>query len=142
MTERDDPTLRRQVQTHELSIGGTTELQRDRWFRIHETPGVVDQSFEKWANDRNFLPGRGAFKFNPALTHGWKKGAETLKEREDRPGAADLTFFVRYDSGERQRRTIPAWKDKPFAMCFNDWPEFMSVPLKGRGTPLARKGRD
>ena len=26
---------------HELSIGGTTELQRDRWFRMHETPGTV-----------------------------------------------------------------------------------------------------
>ncbi|MGB7325461.1 MAG: beta-agarase [Rubripirellula sp.] len=121
---------------HELSIGGTSDLQRDRWFRMHETPGVVDPSFEAWAAERDFLPGRGAFKFNPALTHGWKKGAETLQERKDKPGAADLTFFDRYDAGERQRRTIPLWKGKPFALCFNDWPEFMSVPLKGRGTPL------
>ena len=120
---------------HELSIGGTTDLKRDRWFRMHETPGVVHESFEKWANERNFLPGRSAFKFNPALTQRWKKGAETLQERKDKPGAADLTFFDRYDAGERQRRAIPAWRDTPFALCFNDWPEFMSVPLVGRGTP-------
>ena len=56
---------------HELSIGGTSELQRERWFRMHETPGVVDQSFERWALERNFLPGRGAFKFNPGLTRAW-----------------------------------------------------------------------
>ena len=120
---------------HELSIGGTTELQRDRWFRMHETPGTVDESFEKWAAERGFLPGRGAFKFNPALTRGWGRG-ETLKERDDKPGAADLTFFERYDAGERLRRTIPLFREKPFACCFNDWPDFMSVPLIGRGTPL------
>lgn len=121
---------------HELSIGGTSELQREKWFRIHETPGFVHSTFEEWAAERHFLPGRGAFKFNPAITRGWKKGAETLKEREDKPGAADLTFFERYDAGERQRRVSSEWKGIPYAMCFNDWPEFMSVPLKGRGTPL------
>lgn len=120
---------------HELSIGGTTELQRDRWFRMHETPGTVDESFEKWAAERGFLPGRGAFKFNPALTRGWG-GGETIKEREDKPGAADLKFFERYDAGERLRRSIPLFREKPFACCFNDWPDFMSVPLIGRGTPL------
>ncbi|QDT02193.1 Beta-porphyranase A precursor [Rubripirellula lacrimiformis] len=120
---------------HELSISGTTDLQRTKWFRIHETPGVVHESFEKWANDRNFGPGRGAFKFNPALTRGWKKGAKTLQERADKPGAADFSFFDSYDAGERQRRALPAWQKTPFALCFNDWPEFMSVPLKGRGTP-------
>ncbi|WP_146458863.1 beta-agarase [Rubripirellula tenax] len=127
---------------HELSIGGTSELQRDRWFRMHETPGVVDQSFEQWASDHNFLPGRGAFKFNPALTRGWKKDAETLQEQKDKPGAADLTFFDRYDAGERQRKTIPAWQHEPYAMCFNDWPEFMSVPLVGRGTPRVERFDD
>jgi agarase len=120
---------------HELSIGGTTELQRDRWFRMHETPGTTDQSFEKWAAERGFLPGRGAFKFNPALTRGWGN-QETLQQRNDKPGAADLTFFERYDAGERLRRTIPLFREHPFACCFNDWPEFMSVPLVGRGTPI------
>ncbi len=64
---------------------------------------------------------------------------ETLKERKDKPGAADLTFFERHDAGQRQRRTIPLFKEKPFALCFNDWPEFMSVPLEGRGTPLTNR---
>jgi agarase len=120
---------------HELSIGGTADLDRDRWFRIHETPGVVDESFEKWLVERNFLPGRGSFKFNPALTRGWGNGP-TLKERKDKPGAANLDFFEEYDAGTRQRKTIQLFREKPFALCFNDWPEFMSVPLKGRGTPL------
>ncbi|MEQ8836061.1 MAG: beta-agarase [Lacipirellulaceae bacterium] len=119
---------------NELWIGGSTDLQRDRWFRMHETPGVVHQSFEKWAAERNFLPGRGAFKFNPAITRRWGKW-EPLKERDDKPGSADLTFFDQYDAGVRHRKTIPLFKSKPFALCFNDWPEFMSVPLVGRGTP-------
>jgi len=126
---------------NELSIGSTADLQRDKWFRIHETPGVVDQSFEKWANEKGFLPGRGAFKFNPALTRGWGKGP-ILKERADKRGAADLTFFQKYDAGVRHRKTIAPFKEKPFALCFNDWPEFMSIPLKGRGTPLIEKFDD
>lgn len=119
---------------HELSIGGTSQLQRERWFRMHETPGVVDQSFERWAAERNFLPGRGAFKFNPGITRAWGNW-EPLKERPDRPGAADLSFFDQYDAGVRHRNTIPEFKRVPFAYCFNDWPDFMSVPLVGRGTP-------
>ncbi|EMI52148.1 Beta-agarase, partial [Rhodopirellula sallentina SM41] len=119
---------------HELSIGGTSDLQRQRWFRMHETPGVVDQSFERWAAERNFLPGRGAFKFNPGLTRAWGNW-EPLKERADKPGAADLSFFDQYDAGVRHRNTIPEFKRIPFAYCFNDWPDFMSVPLIGRGTP-------
>lgn len=120
---------------HELSIGGTTALERERWFRTHDTPGVVHESFEKWTAERNFLPGRGAFKFNPALTRKWGNW-EPLQERIDKPGAADLTFFDQYDAGVRLRKAIPPFREKPFALCFNDWPEFMSVPLKGRGTPL------
>jgi hypothetical protein len=126
---------------HELSIGGTSELQRDRWFRMHETPGTVHESFENWATERGFLTGRGALKFNPALTHGWG-GMDTLKEREDQPGVADLTFFDSYDAGVRLRQAIPLYQEKPFACCFNDWPEFMSVPLVGRGTPLAERFDD
>ena len=120
---------------HELVIGGTSNLQRDKWFRTHDTPGVVHQSFEKWAAERNFLPGRGAFKFNPALTRGWGKNPPTLKERKDKPGAADLSFFEKYDAGQRLRSAIPSYQKKPFAICFNDWPEWMSVPHEGRGTP-------
>lgn len=119
---------------HELSIGGTSDLQRNRWFRMHETPGVVDQSFERWALERNFLPGRGAFKFNPAITRTWGRW-QPLNERVDKPGAADLSFFDQYDAGVRHRNTIPEFQRIPFAYCFNDWPDFMSVPLVGRGTP-------
>ncbi|MFG0289795.1 MAG: beta-agarase [Rhodopirellula sp. JB044] len=119
---------------HELSIDGTSDLQRKRWFRMHETPGTVDQSFERWAAERNFFPGRGAFKFNPGLTRAWGNW-EPLKERADKPGAADLAFFDQYDAGVRHRNTIAEFKRIPFAYCFNDWPDFMSVPLVGRGTP-------
>ncbi|MCM2374122.1 beta-agarase [Aporhodopirellula aestuarii] len=119
---------------NELSIGGSSQLQRERWFRMHETPGVVDQSFERWALERNFYPGRGAFKFNPGITRAWGNW-EPLKERADKPGAADLSFFDQYDAGVRHRNTIPEFKKIPFAYCFNDWPDFLSVPLVGRGTP-------
>ncbi len=127
---------------HELSIGGTPELQRERWFRVHETPGSTDGSFQRWAFERGFLPARGFLKFNPALTKGWGKEPETLKEREDQPGAADLTFFERSDSGVRLRSAIPELKGKTFLKCFNDWPDFMSVPMKGRGTPLVERFDD
>ena len=74
-------------------------------------------------------------KFNPALTRGWGQN-EPLVEDKEKTGAADLSFFDQYDAGRRLRRTIPEFKEKPFALCFNDWPEFMSFPLVGRGTPL------
>lgn len=124
---------------HELSVGGSSELQRERWFRFHETPGSTHESFQRWAYERGFLPARGFLKFNPALTKGYGKDPETLKEREDKPGAADLTFFDRYDSGGRLRSAITELKGETFLQCFNDWPGFMSVPLKGRGTPLVEQ---
>jgi len=119
---------------HELLIDGTSKLDRSRWFRMHETPGSVHQSFESWAADRNFFPGRGMLKFQPGLTTAWGKW-EPLRERPDTPGAADLSFFETYDAGTRARNTIPQFKHIPYASCFNDWPDFMSVPLIGRGTP-------
>ncbi len=126
---------------HELVIGGTSDLQRERWFRMHETPGVVGPSFERWAAERNFLPGRGAFKFHPGITRTWGKW-KPLTERSDKPGAADMAFFDQYDAGVRQRATIPEFQGIPFASCFNDWPEFMSVPLVGRGTPRTEHFED
>ncbi|MEM0926363.1 MAG: beta-agarase, partial [Planctomycetota bacterium] len=79
-------------------------------------------------------PGRGAFKFKPGITKAWGNW-EPLKERGDKPGSADLSFFEQYDAGLRHRQTLPEYKATPFAYCFNDWPDFMSVPLVGRGTP-------
>ena len=119
---------------HELRIGETSRLQRHRWFRFHEAPGAVDQSFEKWATDRNFLPGRSMLKFQPGLTTAWGNW-EPLRERSDAAGVADLSFFNSYDSGTRNRHAISEFKNIPYASCFNDWPDFMSVPLIGRGTP-------
>jgi len=119
---------------NELLIEGTSQLDRSRWFRTHETPGSVNQSFEDWAAERNFFPGRGMLKFQPGLTTAWGNWPP-LHERTDTPGAADLSFFETYDAGTRVRNTIPRFKDIPYASCFNDWPEFMSVPLIGRGTP-------
>lgn len=121
---------------HELSIGGSSSLQRDRWFRTHTTPGSTHQSFEKWAHERGFYPARGFMKFNPALTRGYGKNPPQLQERQDKPGSADLSFFEHYDAGSTLRNAIPEYKAATFTSCFNDWPEFMSVPLKGRGTPL------
>ena len=119
---------------HELLIEGTSELDRSRWFRIHETPGSVNQSFEDWAAERNFFPGRGMLKFQPGLTTAWGNW-DPLHERIDSPGAADLSFFETYDAGTRARNTIPRFKNISYASCFNDWPDFMSIPLIGRGTP-------
>jgi len=119
---------------HELHIDGTSHLQRHRWFRFHEAPGAVDQSFETWAAQRNFLPGRHMLKFQPGLTTAWGNW-EPLRERSDATGVADLSFFDTYDSGRRNRQAISEFKNIPYVSCFNDWPDFMSVPLIGRGTP-------
>ncbi|MEM9480595.1 MAG: beta-agarase [Verrucomicrobiota bacterium] len=126
---------------NELSIGGSTKLHRERWFNTHDTPGLVDESFQRWSHERGFSPGRGFLKFHPALTHSWG-GKEILKERTDKPGAADLTLFDRRDTGERLRSAIPEFKKATFTQCFNDWPDFMAVPLEGRGTPLVERFDD
>jgi len=123
---------------NELVVGGTSDLQREKWFRMHQSPGEVDPSLERWALERNFSAGRSAFKFNPAITRGWGN-MKTLKEREDRPGAADLEFFATYDSGKNLREGLAEFHRDGYAMTFNDWPEFMSVPLVGRGTPLVER---
>ena len=68
-----------------------------------------------------------------------EKTRKRWRNEKDQPGAADLSFFDRYDAGERLRSAIPELKGKTFLQCFNDWPDFMSVPLKGRGTPLEER---
>ena len=121
---------------HELSIEGHIDLEREKFCRYYAAPGNLDSSFENWAAERNFLPGRQIFKIQPGLVVGYSRNQPKLKERSDKPGAADLGFFDRYDSGSTQRRTIPRFRDIRYAMCFNDYPEFMSVKQAGRGTPL------
>lgn len=121
---------------HELSIAGHVDLEREKFCRYYAAPGNLDSSFEQWAAERNFLPGRQIMKFQPALVERYSSNQPKLTERADAPGAADLSFFDLYDSGESIRRAIDRFRDIPYAMCFNDYPDFMSVKHVGRGTPL------
>lgn len=117
----------------ELSLEGHIDLERDKFCRYYAAPGHVHPSFEKWAAERNFLPGRQILKFQPALVKGYSPNQPKLKEDNNRKGAADLTFFERY---EDTSSTIDEFRNIKYAMCFNDYPEFMSIPKVGRGTPL------
>lgn len=119
---------------NELSIDGHVDLEREKFFRYYAAPGNLDQHFENWAAERNFQPGRQIMKFQPALVKGYSPNQPKLTDRADKPGAADLSFFDRYNSG--RSRTIPKFRDIKFAMCFDEYPDFMSVEQVGRGTPL------
>lgn len=121
---------------HELSIDGHVDLERDKFCRYYAAPGHVHASFERWAAERNFLPGRQIMKFQPSLVVGYSKDQPKLAELADTPGAADLSFFDHYDSNQTIKRAIVPFRDIKFAMCFNDYPDFMSVKHVGRGTPL------
>ena len=121
------------VTDRELSIAGHVDLEREKWFRYYAAPGQVHESFEQWAADRNFRPGRQIFKFQPALVKGYSPTQPKLKELANRPGSADLSFFDRYQGGPS--KTIPRFENTPYAMCFDNWPDFMSIQPDGRGTP-------
>ncbi|MCC9658669.1 beta-agarase [Rhodopirellula halodulae] len=118
---------------NELSIAGHIDLEREKFFRYYAAPGTSDKSFEQWAASKNFRPGRQISKLHPGLVIGYGPG-EKLKENPNRKGAADLSFFERNDSSPS--KTIEAFEDIDYAMCLNDYPEFMSVEHVGRGTPL------
>ncbi|MEO1617157.1 MAG: beta-agarase, partial [Planctomycetota bacterium] len=120
--------------TMELSIEGHVDLEREKFCRYYAAPGNVDSSFERWAAERNFKPGRQIMKFQPALVVGYSKNQPQLQEDSQRPGHAEPSFFGKYNSGPS--RTISEFQSVPYAMCFNDYPEFMSVEQVGRGTPL------
>jgi agarase len=127
---------------HELAIDGNVDLQREKWFRYYAAPGSVHASFEQWAQERNFRPGRQIFKIQPALVKGYSPNTPKLTERTDRAGAADLSFFGKYDAGGNLRQTIQPFQDIPYAMCFDEWPDFMSRQPGGRGTPLVKHFAD
>lgn len=124
--------------TRALSIDGHSELKREKWFRYYAAPSQSPPEIEQFAADRNFFPGRQMFKFEPALVKGYSKNQPLLTEDTHRPGYADPAFFDRYKN-KYYANVRPEFADVPFAMCFNDYPEFMSVPHTGRGTPLADK---
>jgi len=121
---------------NELSIGGHIDLEREKFCRYYAAPGNLDASFEHWAAERNFLPGRQIIKLQPAFVVGFSKNQPKLTETSPGSGVADLSFFDRHDSGQWISRTIEPFRNIRFAMCFNDYPEFMSVKHVGRGTPL------
>lgn len=121
--------------TSELSIEGTVELKRDRYFRYYSTPGGVHPSLENWAHQRNFLPGRQITKMQYALVQGYSAKQPNLAESTTKKGYADLSFFDRYDSTPRVKDAIEPFRDIDYAMCLDNWPDFMSIPHVGRGTP-------
>ena len=121
--------------TLELSIDGTIDLQRDNYFRYYATPGGVQPSLEQWAHDRGFLPGRQISKMQYALVQGYSANQPKLVESETRRGYADLSFFDRYDSSPRVNDAIEPFRNIEYAMCLDNWPDFMSIPHVGRGTP-------
>ncbi len=121
---------------HELSLDGHVDLEREKFCRYYAAPGNLDPSFEWWAAERNFLPGRQIMKFQPSLVELKSTGQPRLAEQTSRPGAADLTFFDTHDSAVSIARTIPPFRSIKYAMCLNSYPDFMSVKTVGRGTPL------
>ena len=66
-------------------------------------------------------------KLQPALVAGYSSKQPKLTETSLGSGAADLGFFNRYNSGDWTSRTIDPFRDIRFAMCLNDYPEFMSI---------------
>lgn len=118
----------------ELSLGGHIDLHREKFCRYYGAPGNLNAGFEKWAAERNFTPGRQIMKFQPALVVGYSAKQPKLKESKSRKGAAELSFFDRYS--DRPSKTIDEFRDVKYAMCFNDYPDFMSIKQVGRGTPL------
>ncbi|MEM6391225.1 MAG: hypothetical protein AAF797_00330 [Planctomycetota bacterium] len=122
---------------HFRSIGGISELDRTRFFRIYSQPGN-----ERYPNHLDeldalgFQQGRQMFKFGPSLEH--RHGATTgpfLREDPDRPGYHDPSFFAEFKADNY--RDVPS--DLEFVMCFDNWPSFMEVEIPGhnnkRGTP-------
>ena len=122
--------------SHEWSIGGHVDLEREKFFRYYAAPGRVHRSFEKWAAERNFLPGRQILKFQPSLVERPNRQKGRLQESPSGNGAADLSYFDKYSIANPTDRAIDEFKEIDYAMCFNDFPEFMSVKRVGRGTPL------
>lgn len=121
--------------SRELSLGGTIDLQREKFFRYYAVPGGVHQSLENWAHQRNFRPGRQIFKMQYALVKGYSPNQPKLRESASRPGYPASDFFERYDASPQSRYAIEAFQKIDYAMCLDNWPDFMSIPHVGRGTP-------
>lgn len=126
--------------TRELSIAGHIELDRSKWFRYYGKPGTLPKVLEDHAIERGFLPGRQMLKFEPAFVKGYDPKAPKLEEDPKRSGHADPEFFgSKHQNTHFAKATKRYPKDTKFAMCLNDYPEFMSVKHTGRGTPLTNR---
>ena len=121
--------------SRELSIEGHIDLERSKFFRFYAFPGMPHPSLEQWASDRNFLPGRQINKLQYALVRGDSPNQLKLTEDQSRPGHADLSFFEEYRSGINPPNTLEPFRDIDYALCFDNYPDFMSVAQVGRGTP-------
>ena len=71
--------------------------------------------------------------------NGYSENQPKLIESAERPGHADLKFFERYDSGGTLRRSADEFQNIDYAMCLDEWPDFMSRYPGGRGTPLVKR---
>ncbi len=120
---------------HELSIEGHVDLERQKFFRFYALPGMPHPSLEQWAADRNFLPGRQINKLQYSLVKGFSAKEPKLTEDKARPGHADLSFFNQHKTRVFPPNTIPVFRDIDYAVCFDHYPDFMSIPQVGRGTP-------
>lgn len=123
---------------HELSIDGHVDLERTKFFRYYALPGMPHPTLEKWAQERNFMPGRQINKLQYSLVRGFNPNQPKLTEDPSRPGHADLSFFDRYRSGVNPPNTLEAFRNIDYAVCFDNYPDFMSVKQVGRGTPLEK----
>ncbi len=119
---------------HELSIEGHVDLQRSKFFRYYALPGGPHPSLEQWAWEQNFWPGRQINKLQYSLVKGYSRNQPNLTEDKTRPGHADLSFFKNYSAGLNPN-TIEPFRNIDFALCFDNYPDFMSIDQVGRGTP-------
>ena len=121
--------------SRELSVAGHIELERERFFRYYARPGMHHHSAQQWAHERGFLPGRQISKMQPSLVKGYSAKQPKLKESKTKKGFADLSFFEKYDSTPTVTTAIEPFRDIDYAMCLDNWPDFMSIKHVGRGTP-------
>ena len=121
--------------SHELSIEGHVDLERSKFFRFYALPGMPHPSLEQWAADHNFLPGRQINKLQYSLVRGHSRNQPKLTEDKSRPGHADLSFFKKHIAFLDPPDTLDAFRNIDYALCFDNYPDFMSVDQVGRGTP-------
>jgi len=122
--------------TRTLSHGGVTGVDRRQWFRIYAKPMSLPGVLAREVAGYGFSPGRQILKISPALE---KYPPVKLGEDPARPGWHDPEYFTQKYQNTTYKKIGERWAGLPFAMCFDDWPQFMCVGSSpadnGRGTP-------